>query len=505
VEVDPEGNKVSFTPVPWPERVCVDAGTGDLYVICRTGPPADGVPTLRLVKVSGRGPQRGIAADMPLQRGLGSAAAMGRIEGKPVLWIAGSGSLVCVRDAGNEFEVVETGFQPRPGAQLDWNRICVDYQRNEVYTSSGSDLLYRYDGKTGEGGPLLRDGEPLFGVDLAVGYDGQLYVRTGRSFAGPLVRLTRELEPAPFASGTNVLSDFIFSRFGVGYCEKGMGVGPRGECYINFMYGWNKYFLAGFGPDGKPVRGKYLSGKIGKYPESGTHAYPPELRSAVIGPVPAASGGVRVDLAGNIYVGIRPKPKGFTAPARFEQDPAYNTWTGSIVKFRPEGGTVLGLEDAESKMPDSPRIEMFQGEKQFTAENALAAYAGVGPISGAGYGGTSQCCVCRVPRFDVDRHGRVCFANAVTNTVTLVDNAGNRIVEFGRYGNFDSQYVTPNVPEGKRNRPTVPRPDIPFAWVTGVGVSDGHIYANDTYNRRVVRIDKGYAAEGTYNIDLRRR
>jgi hypothetical protein len=96
--------------------------------------------------------------------------------------------------------------------------------------------------------------------------------------------------------------------------------------------------------------------------------------------------------------------------------------------------------------------------------------------------------------------GRLVMPNAVTNSVTVLDNAGNRIVEFGAYGNFDSQYVNPDTDRGRKERPTVATPAIPLAWPTGVGVSEEHFYVNDTYNRRVVRVDKTCAAEALCEI-----
>ena len=76
-------------------------------------------------------------------------------------------------------------------------------------------------------------------------------------------------------------------------------------------------------------------------------------------------------------------------------------------------------------------------------------YPGVAPFSGGGYGGNTSCCVCRVSRFDLDRYGRLALPNVVSNSVTVVDNAGNVIGEFGKYGNFDSQYVPPGSADGK--------------------------------------------------------
>jgi hypothetical protein len=46
-------------------------------------------------------------------------------------------------------------------------------------------------------------------------------------------------------------------------------------------------------------------------------------------------------------------------------------------------------------------------------------YPGVAPFSGAGYGGNSSCCVCRVSRFDLDRYGRLALPNVVTCSVTV--------------------------------------------------------------------------------------
>ena len=488
--------------MPWPERIHVDEKTGAFYLIIRTMPPRDGYAPLKLAKVTGRGPAGKIVAKMPLKRGLGSASALGIIKGKPVLWIGGSGATICVRDAGTSFQPVETGFKPKPNGQLDWNRITVDLNTDEVYTSNGTNLLYRYNGLTGEGGLLTVNKKPFHGVDVAVGVKGLLYVRTGTSYSGPFQRFTHDLKPAPFPSGSHVLSPYIYSRYGVGNCEKGVGVGPNGRSYVNFMYGWNLYFIAGFGPDGKPIKTAYLDGKVGYAgaKDKKKSKYPKDLVSAVVGPVPASSGGIRVDLDGNIYLGLRLRPKGFTPPAGFEKDPAYANWTGSIVKFGPKGGTCLGMKDAQSHLPNAPRIEAVHGRSKFTLENALAIYGGTGPISGGGWGGGGSCCVCRVPRFGVDRHGRVSFANAVTCAVTFMDNAGNIILEFGKYGNFDSQFINPNTEQGKDKKPTVGVPEFPLAWPTGVGATDGYFYVNDTYNRRILRADKTFVLDETVSI-----
>ncbi|MGQ9662582.1 MAG: hypothetical protein ACUVWX_09640 [Kiritimatiellia bacterium] len=477
VRISPDGKKTASVKVPWPDRLHVNRKSGELYVISRQ--PRDGSRPEQLLKVQGWGEEGRIVVQMALSGRLGEASAIGHIKGRPVIWLADGAQLVCVEDAGDHFEPVSTAFLPTGEGQRDFSRIALDASRDEVYASNGANRLWRYDGKTGRGELLkTRDGKPFLGVDLAVGYDGLLYVRTGASYSGPLERYTRELEPAPFASGTHVLSRHIYSRYGVGNCEKGLGVGPKGEVYISFMYGWNQYLVAGFGGDGKPLKGKYLEGIFKPDPKQG---YPPDLTTAIVGPVPMEGGGVRVDLQGNIYVGARVFPKQYSPPPEFAKDPAYTAFSGSVVKFGPDGGPFLGLKDAESKMPDGPRIEL---SRNLIAENALAVYPGVAPFSGGEYGGNSSACVCRVPRFDVDRYGRLALPHCVKNSVTILDNAGNTILEFGQYGNFDSQFVLPGA-----ERPLVPVPEVPLGWPTGAALNDEAVYVNDMYNRRIVRGD----------------
>jgi hypothetical protein len=274
---------------------------------------------------------------------------------------------------------------------------------------------------------------------------------------------------------------------GCGYAERGLGVGPDGKCYITFMYDWVAYAVAGFGADGKPLKGKYLDGVFpSKKPES-KKSYPAALDSAIIGPVPQMTANLRVDLKGNIYVGMMYRPKDFAPPKGFEKDQGYRVSVGSVVKFGPEGGTMPGPEGSTSAAK---------------LEGVLNAYPGIAPFSSAAeaFGGNT-CCVCRVPRFDLDRYGRLAIPNAMTNTVLLYDNAGNLILEFGKYGNFDSQFVNPNTDAGKQKKPSVASPEIPMGWPTGAGFSENHLYVNDTYNRRAMRLDKVFSAE--QNVDLK--
>jgi DNA-binding beta-propeller fold protein YncE len=480
---DESGRELGAIAVPNPHQLAIHPKSGEVFVLSRF---CAGYwqydATVSKFKNPLKESQLAARHQFPRQKGGWPQMALVAAEGKTAVYAAGvTGDLACLLDKGGELLPVATAFAA-PAEALDvFNRLAVDAPREEVYVSDGGNLFWRFDGRTGEGQLLKKAGKPFYGTDLAVGYDGLLYVRTGEGFSGPLERFTRELEPAPYPTGTHVLSKYIYGRYGIGNCEKGLGVGPDGKVYVAFMYDWVKYCVAGFGSDGKALKGKYLEGQVGRHGDLANKSnlsrdYPPELTSAVVGPIPQCNGGVRVDLKGNLYVGMVAGAK--TAPKGFEKDPAYQHCTGCIVKFGPDGGTVAGAAD------------MMTGT---TLDGAQTIYPGLAPFSHPHLGTT--CCVCRIPRFDVDRYGRLVIPNATGNYVQLVDNAGNEIFTFGHYGNFDSQYLNPATATGKAGRPSVAVPAIPLAWPNGAGLSDRSIYVLDVYAHRVVRADLTWQAE----------
>jgi hypothetical protein len=510
VVFDEGGREIGEIAVKNPDLVAVHPKTGAIYVIRRF---CNGWGTHSMILDKFASFEKGATAVASFaQFNINNAPRMVvTVSGeKTLLWFAGTAladaklargetgkGLLAMEDKGTEFVVLPLTCGPKPGAQSDFARIATDPLREEVYVSNGENLLYRYNGDTGEGGLLTKGGQPFYAPDLTVGYDGLLYVRSGDGYSGPLERVTRDLEPVPFPSiGSNVLYP-IYGRYGIGFCEKGVGVGPDGKVYDCWMYDFAKYFVSGWDEGGLPLKGKYMTDKMkASKPVYAEVKLPDErkITSAIVGPIPADNGGVRVDLQGNIYVGMRLLPKGYVAPAGFEQAPDYNGFVGSVVKFRPAGGTVVGIPDGVPVDTNAPRMETTRSGT--VVEGAVAMYPGVAPFSGGGYGGNSSCCVCRVGRFDLDRYGRLALPNVVSTSIRMVDNAGNTICEFGQYGNFDSQWL----PDGGSQKPLVDTPAIPFCWPTGVGLTEKSAYVCDTYNRRVVRVDFTWQVEETVAI-----
>jgi DNA-binding beta-propeller fold protein YncE len=483
---DPSGKLVNEVPVKYANQVAVHPETGAVYVMQRDR-KSYSEWFAQLVKFDKLGKDRRPGATMKFDRKASyPQMALSAGEKGTVVWVSGvQGGLVALKDAGGSFQRMETHFKPRRGAQRDWNRLAVDYARDEVYVNNGSSDMWRYDGKTGEGERLKVGGKFFYATDLAVGYDGLLYVRgghgrpPGQDYSGPFLRLTRDLKPAPFGgSGSHVMSSYIYSRYGIGYAERGIGVGPDGKSYVSFMYRWVAYAIGGFGPGGKPLPGNYLKGKFpGKTKKKG--AYPEGWDTAIIGPVPQANAGIRVDWKGNIYAGFLYWPKGLNPPHGYKMDRMWTDTVGCVLKFDPQKGGAMEGKDGQ--------------QRAASVSGALNTYPGMAPFSKAGIGGNT-CCVCRGPRFDIDRFGRLALPNAVTCSVLIYDNAGNLIAEVGRYGNFDSQYVPP---ESAGKKPLVGVPEIPLTWATGAGWSAKHLYVNDTYSRRAVRADLTWALEAT--------
>ena len=98
------------------------------------------------------------------------------------------------------------------------------------------------------------------------------------------------------------------------------------------------------------------------------------------------------------------------------------------------------------------------------------------------------CCWAKaVQRFGVDPFGRIYYPTSLQPRVSVIDTAGNPIIDFGTYGNRDSMGGLPG--------DLVPTEDIPMAWPNCVDVTDDYIYVGDIVNIRLLRIRKTFALE----------
>ena len=441
VVVSPEGRKLNAIGLPWPDRVRVNPLTGDLYVVSRKVSRGYAPPN-RLLKVTGRGAEAKVVAELAMKRRGNVELTVDPRRRPTVLWVlapaknpSGQG-LLRVEDRGEALAVTKDAFGRHPNALSFAGNLAVDRQADLVYVTDTRGKVCRYDGRTGRGGPVK-----LAASLLAVGPDGEIVRVSG--WHSPLARYSRRMEPlAAGIDGKNSFGAFL-GRAGRGCSLGGLAVDRRGRVWT--LQEGKGMYVAAFDPGGE----KALPIVTGL-----------QIRASC----------VRVDREGNLYVGYRGLPKGHKPPGGYEKDEAYRRATGSVLKFSPRGGRRLKL--APGRKPPEGTVMGFEGVE--------AVYPGLAPFSEWRCAGS---CVCTKPRFDVDGFGRIIMPNAVTFSVIVTDSAGNRLAEFGHYGNYDAQ--GPGSAE--------PKPAIPLGWPTNARVAGDHVYVADVLNHRIARVDLGFA------------
>jgi hypothetical protein len=279
----------------------------------------------------------------------------------------------------------------------------------------------------------------------------------------------------------------------------GCCVTPEGRFLFLGMFNWCHYAVMEVGADGKGVVNPRLKDvawsdqERDKYQKAG-------INSALVGWLPTQCGGLKVGPKGNVYLGLRVLPRDYRVPEPFAKLNGYTQMVGSVLKFKPSGGA-LYPDDGRTGKVKVGRIELTVPEKfadglamgsivaqesgrmeKTFIEGAVSAYPGLAPFSGFD---RSDGCVCQTPRFDVDDYGRIYVPNALTCSVSILDDAGNEVARFGGYGNRDSA--------GPKS--ALPKPALPLAYPVAVQVSFKHIYVADSANRRVVRADLTWKAE----------
>ncbi|MHC4177580.1 MAG: NHL repeat-containing protein, partial [Planctomycetota bacterium] len=377
VEIDTEGNRRSATAVPWPDKVMVSRKSGHLYVISRK--VSRGVlPPATLRKIEGRGERAKVVAELQVAGTVGGAYALDESGDVAVLWLAGSTpegeKLLRAEDHGDRLAVTGEDFLNRdPSAITFVGYMDVDRQAELVYVTRSGGTVWRFDGRTGQGGPL-----EIKAVDLAVGPGGRVYTWgvDGR-YAGPIARYTRRLEPAPLESTGRNTYGYLYGRAGRGCSVCGLDVDAKGRVFAT--YGSNECHVRAYDAEGELVD---FQRKITLDTPRGPQTVPVAVAGVV-----GYGGSIRLDTAGNIYLLQQGLPEDHQPPPGYENDPAYRLAVGTIYKFPSSGGRIT-LGDWSVKR----------------AAGAVAAYPGCGPVSRWRAVGA---CACTKPRFDVDEFGRL--------------------------------------------------------------------------------------------------
>ena len=479
----PNGSFLGALKVDKPERVEVHPKTGAVYVL-------GGKLINQLRKFASWKDSKAVAETaIPSYRHKLYTAmlALDASAELPVLWIAphtgyAGFALLRIEDKGNAFgkQVKLPKKSPHKIGLLGncWD-VGVDNDRDEVYVvSSGGyarPAITRFSGRTGkrlDARLLPREKETYSYCRASMGNDGLLYLDRSGKKRGAYRYNVPSLKPAPY-TGTD--SNRV-PLHGGRLRSRGMTGGPDGKVYVlwqvphdkkRFQYDPQASALAVCGPDGEIIKERLIDS---------------DLRSL---------NSVQVDAAGNIYlaIGLRPGKeilppglKGKLPEGRKDPDAdggvnCYPLIYGSIVKFGPEGGVIRkGVGGTHCNYAYGAPVDV-KGAKWF--------FTGASNVPSWRTPGTPNICLCESPSFSVDGFGRSFFPDAGRFRVGVIDTNGNPICWFGSYGNQDSAG-----PDS-----AVPVPEIPFTWVSGIGVSDKAAYVGDRLSRRIVRVKLTYAAE----------
>jgi hypothetical protein len=193
----------------------------------------------------------------------------------------------------------------------------------------------------------------------------------------------------------------------------------------------------------------------------------------------SVSGGIRLDLEGNIYIGARIKPKDRPVPGFINEDSltgSYDTrvtqkwWAdemyGSILKFPNTGGSVRCTD--VSPYTVNPATDTVlgggagHGNYPARAEGVLWMHYGLSHL--LVHSNPRSKCWCYVTRFDVDKYGRIFYPNTFQYEFRAMDNSRNQMFRV-------------------KNRDV---PQVAIGFGHHIEVTDRALYIADHYNNQVV-------------------
>ncbi len=473
---DAAGKLLGATPVEWPDLVALSPKGPEIYVTTRRIVNGyKSVNEVKVLKLSGWKEGK-VLAELTLGGSNAPSMAVDATQEPAVIWLSnvcqeaihpeGRGmkteGVTRIEDRGKELVVTGKlggGEAVMPEAVV---KVWADPFSDDIVVSDGWSGLVRCDGLTGEKKPF-----PLKGMELAFGPDGNLYVYGQNGWRELVARFDREFKPVPFpATGKNTTTmttagKDVYGRYGHGWSNKGLWVARSGRIYVHHMFDWCKYHVSVWDANGQAEK----------------HAGPLD---GLVGPTDPQGGGLCVDAAGNLYVGLHGAPAGSAAAADKRGT------KGAVVKFGPEGGGYLKLEKGQAG--DARGLAWTGSFTGNLVEGALAAYPVLAPQVGPGS------CVCKEGRFDLDPWGRLYIPDALDYYVAIVDNAGNEILRLGYYANADSA--------GPKS--ALREPAVPLGWPLAVGagqVERGRLFVADAMNRRVLRLALSAAVEAICDVE----
>ena len=503
----PEARLLHKIAVPSPLQVRVHPASGEIYVLSREfGSPAKIKGNAKILKFSpaakgapGKVAEFDTGAKVTCMA-LDHTASPARLYlAKPRGWKK-SDALLTIEDKGASFE---PGQQVSNADGLSYPLfVAADPERGRAYVRNFIGGMVSLDLATGKNAPL---GIPA--DEVALDAQGNLYACSG--WAWMIRRYSPEKKDLALKDGN----------------QDGKNKGALGPWNLDpaipekqaDMVARSKGFNQGgrgyaFGPDGN----LYVI-KMPQYTHGQVDVYSPEgklIREKLIDSLPYSSGGIGVDAAGNVYIGVNMRPpegtelfpKGFgTAPTgtwvwyRDKREPPwsycyYNTYLfyyGGVMKFPPKGAKFYHAWDTrqESKKGELPAgLPQYRSgylRYKMAVDGGEWIFNGCSPVPTSGENWGDPSCTCWNMRLDVDPYGRVFAPDCFRFAMNVTDSAGNVIARIGRHGNAD------DVGKGA---------DIRFAWPCYLDQIEDAVYVSDVNSNRITVVTLTYAAEASAGL-----
>ncbi|MCG3178224.1 MAG: hypothetical protein BIFFINMI_00549 [Phycisphaerae bacterium] len=454
---DAAGKPVRQIACEYPDAVGLAADSKTLFVTTRKG-HYHGGGELTLLKFDDWSKDDAPSATVPLchvqHYSQPTHMAVARSKAETFVWVAYSGLPVRVyRSSTKGLELVKDFEKANDQWALDMQHMQVDAKTGSVYFADGFGLCFRVADWANPRIERLMSAKdaPIRAIALTVDARNRwLYTRGDRQ---PVLRWELDsgpiLAPAPVGeSGRNICTPVLSNdwRIGLGRGDRGIAAAPDGSLATlsalgtGADYGGHPRFFHATAT--VPWEGLLFS-KFDKI----------------------RAGGIRFDPQGNLYL-AKFDGQPTALPKGFEHDSKFLRTTGRIYKIAPTGSLASG-----NLFPTEP-------------ESAAKAYD-------VPFGSISDF-FSRTPRFGVDAYGRIYYPSSLVPCVGVIDNAGNRIVEFGQYANRDST--------GGLVGDTIPTAGVPMGWPNSVDATDDYVYVSDIVNIRLMRLAKTFAAAETVEI-----
>jgi len=197
------------------------------------------------------------------------------------------------------------------------------------------------------------------------------------------------------------------------------------------------------------------------------------------------TGGLDMDLQGNIYANIRGR--------RILDGKAYGrNGDGTIMKFRPTDSKFVTDVKPLVPLPKKPNAPMPVAGRW--ASGARWAYGGASA-------GSTNHCWCRHGQFKVDYFGRVFVPESDRYSIAVLDTNGRVILRIGRYGNTDDGLPLVAGPKGAVHR-TIGGDEVALFDAHYVTThTDKRVFISDAGNGRIISVRLGYHATERVSLE----